>query len=227
MVRQAWHCSGSYRTFDGRGGCDGARIRFDPERSWADNTNLDKARRLLWPVKAKWPSISWGDLIVLTANTALEIMGGIAIAYSLFKVIDAHTRIAPVLGFCAGRIDDYDGTDSQELGPTALQAAEFPCAVPGNCSGPLGTAELGLIYVNPAGPFGTPDPALSAMQIRDVFARMGFNDSETVALIGGGHVFGKAHGACPLGAGPSPAEDPVNPWCALSIVPATNQALLG
>ncbi|MGL1957715.1 MAG: catalase/peroxidase HPI [Colwellia sp.] len=177
MIRMAWHSAGVYRVHDGRGGASGGQQRFDPLNSWPDNANLDKARRLLWPVKQKYGrKISWADLMVLSGNVALESMG--------FKTF----------GFAGGRSDDWE-PDLVYWGPEVNMLTDKRRDKKGKLKGPLAAVEMGLIYVNPEGPHGKPDPLLAANDIRMSFGRMAINDEEIVALIAGGHTLGKAHGA--------------------------------
>jgi catalase-peroxidase len=177
FIRMAWHAAGTYRIHDGRGGSGGGQMRFDPLNSWPDNANLDKARRLLWPVKQKYGrNISWADLMALTGNVALESMG-----FNTF-------------GFAGGREDDWE-PDLVYWGPEGKMLSDERRDKKGKLKGPLAAVEMGLIYVNPVGPHGKPDPLAAADDIRLAFGRMAMNDEEIVALIAGGHSFGKSHGA--------------------------------
>ncbi len=188
FIRMAWHAAGTYRVADGRGGAGTGAQRFAPLNSWPDNGNLDKARRLLWPIKQKYGSkISWADLIVLTGNVALESMG--------FKTF----------GFAGGRADIWEPEIDIDWGPESTWLGDERYSGERDLSNPLAAVQMGLIYVNPEGPNGNPDPRLSARDIRETFARMAMDDEETVALIAGGHTFGKAHGAGdPKHVGPEP-----------------------
>ncbi|MET7730743.1 catalase/peroxidase HPI [Streptomyces sp. NPDC005402] len=180
MVRMAWHSAGTYRISDGRGGGGRGQQRFAPLNSWPDNGNLDKARRLLWPVKKKYgQSISWADLMILTGNVALETMG--------FETF----------GFAGGRADVWEADEDVYWGPETTWLDDQRYTGDRELENPLGAVQMGLIYVNPEGPNGNPDPLAAARDIRETFRRMAMNDEETVALIAGGHTFGKTHGAGP------------------------------
>jgi catalase-peroxidase len=178
FIRMAWHSAGTYRIGDGRGGAGAGQQRFAPLNSWPDNVNLDKARRLLWPIKQKYGrKISWADLMILTGNVALESMG--------FKTF----------GFGGGRVDTWEPEEEIYWGPEGTWLADERYSGDRDLENPLGAVQMGLIYVNPEGPNGTPDPIAAARDIRETFSRMAMNDEETVALIAGGHSFGKTHGA--------------------------------
>jgi len=188
FVRMAWHSAGTYRTMDGRGGAGTGNQRFAPLSSWPDNANLDKARMLLWPIKQKYgKKISWADLMILTGNCALESMG--------FKTF----------GFAGGREDIWQPEEDIYWGSEAEWMGDKRYSSDRDLENPLAAVQMGLIYVNPEGPNGTPDPVASGRDIRETFARMAMNDEETVALVAGGHTFGKAHGAGdPANVGPEP-----------------------
>jgi catalase-peroxidase len=191
MIRMAWHGAGTYRISDGRGGAGSGQQRFAPLNSWPDNVSLDKARRLLWPVKKKYgQKISWADLMILTGNVALETMG------------------FPTFGFGGGRADVWEPDDDVYWGPETTWLGDERYSGDRELAEPFGAVQMGLIYVNPEGPNGTPDPVAAARDIRETFRRMAMNDEETVALIAGGHTFGKTHGAGPsenVGADPEAA----------------------
>jgi catalase-peroxidase len=193
MIRMAWHGAGTYRISDGRGGAGSGQQRFAPLNSWPDNASLDKARRLLWPVKKKYgQQISWADLMVLTGNVALETMG--------FKTF----------GFGGGRADVWEPDADVYWGPETTWLGDERYHGDRQLAEPFGAVQMGLIYVNPQGPNGNPDPVAAARDIRETFRRMAMNDEETAALIAGGHTFGKTHGAGPESAvGPDPEDAPI------------------
>ncbi|WP_027761868.1 catalase/peroxidase HPI [Streptomyces sp. AA1529] len=192
IIRMAWHSAGTYRISDGRGGAGAGQQRFAPLNSWPDNANLDKARRLLWPVKKKYGSaLSWADLLILAGNVALESMG------------------ARTFGFAGGREDVWEPEEDVYWGPERTWLGDERYTGDRELENPLGAVQMGLIYVNPEGPNGNPDPVAAARDIRETFRRMAMNDEETVALIAGGHTFGKTHGAGPadhVGADPEAAS---------------------
>ena len=192
FIRMAWHGAGTYRVADGRGGARGGQQRFEPLNSWPDNANLDKARRLLWPIKQKYGrKLSWADLMILTGNVALESMG--------FETF----------GFAGGRVDEWEA-DQTYWGPETEWLGDERYSGDRQLAKPLGAVQMGLIYVNPEGPNGKPDPIAAARDIRETFSRMSMNDEETVALIAGGHTFGKTHGAVKAeNVGPDPAGAPI------------------
>jgi catalase-peroxidase len=194
FIRMAWHSAGTYRIADGRGGAGDGQQRFAPLNSWPDNVNLDKARRLLWPIKQKYGrKISWADLMILAGNVALESMG--------FKTF----------GFGGGRVDTWEPEADIYWGPEGKWLADERYSGERDLENPLGAVQMGLIYVNPEGPNGNPDPVAAARDIRETFARMAMNDEETVALIAGGHSFGKTHGAADPSkyVGPEPEAAPI------------------
>ncbi len=193
MIRMAWHAAGTYRISDGRGGAGAGQQRFAPTNSWPDNANLDKARRLMWPVKKKYgKKLSWGDLIVLTGTVALEQMG------------------LKTFGFAGGRVDDWEPDDDVYWGPEQTWLGDERYHGDRELENPLAAVQMGLIYVNPEGPNGNPDPLAAARDVRETFRRMAMNDYETVALIAGGHTFGKTHGAGDPGlVGPEPEAAPL------------------
>ncbi|MGZ5907704.1 MAG: catalase/peroxidase HPI, partial [Reyranella sp.] len=193
FIRMAWHLAGTYRIGDGRGGAGAGQQRFAPVNSWPDNVNLDKARRLLWPIKQKYGrKISWADLMILTGNVALESMG--------FKTF----------GYGGGREEVWEGDEDIYWGPEGKWLADERYSGDRDLANPLGAVQMGLIYVNPEGPNGKPDPLAAARDIRETFARMAMNDEETVALIAGGHTFGKTHGAGDAAlVGPEPEAAPI------------------
>src|SRR5687768_16104298 len=194
FIRMAWHSAGTYRVHDGRGGGGAGQQRFAPINSWPDNVSLDKARRLLWPIKQKYGrKISWADLMILAGNVALESMG--------FKTF----------GFGGGRADTWEPEQDIYWGSEGKWLEDKRYSGDRELENPLGAVQMGLIYVNPEGPNGTPDPLASARDIRETFARMAMNDVETVALIVGGHTFGKTHGAAVASqyVGPEPEGAPI------------------
>ncbi len=193
FIRMAWHSAGTYRIADGRGGAGTGTQRFAPLDSWPDNGNLDKARRLLWPIKQRYgAAISWADLMILAGNCALEAMG------------------LPTFGFAGGRVDRWAPEEDIDWGAEDTWLGDRRYSGDRELANPLGAVQMGLIYVNPEGPNGTPDPVASGRDIRETFARMAMDDEETVALIAGGHTFGKAHGAGPTAlVGREPAGAPL------------------